>query len=139
MTDFSWIKVKPYLEEDLNNPNVDWKQAYIALLKHHQDETAFLINARNEMLKKANVDPLYGYWSNVGTRAASTWGKAPGFVAGKAIDLCHGLHVRGLDSTVFVAVRKNKVDLGIRQYNYGLAPQFDEIRLLLLDIASSVV
>ena len=66
MDDFSWIKVKRYVEEDLNNPNVDWKHAYESLLKHHHVETAFLINARNEMRQmaitlRAALQPLRWY------------------------------------------------------------------------------
>lgn len=41
---FNWIKVPRYQEEALSNPNVDWKDAYSNLLKHHVQETNFLIN-----------------------------------------------------------------------------------------------
>lgn len=49
--DYGWIKVKRYNEEKLDDPNVDWKSAYTKLLKHHNDETTFLINTIKELRK----------------------------------------------------------------------------------------
>lgn len=50
--DYSWIKVKRYVEEDLKNPDVDWKSAYKQLLAHHVEETTFLIDKINELNTK---------------------------------------------------------------------------------------
>lgn len=46
---FKWIKVRPYKEELLDYPDTDWKQAYIELLKHHKEETTFLIDTIRDM------------------------------------------------------------------------------------------
>lgn len=40
---YSWIKIKKYEEEAPSNPNVDWRDSYFNLLKHHKEETEFLI------------------------------------------------------------------------------------------------
>ena len=53
---YKWIKVKYYQEEDIRNPNVEWKFAYNKLREHHRDETEFLIRTcrilAEELLKE---------------------------------------------------------------------------------------
>lgn len=46
---FSWIKVSSYKEADLRNPCIDWKSEYVALCKHHREETEFLIEKCKEL------------------------------------------------------------------------------------------
>ena len=50
--DYSWIKVKSYKEEDLKNPEVEWKYAYEELANHHKKETEFLIAKCKELAKQ---------------------------------------------------------------------------------------
>lgn len=51
---YEWIKVKKYdgyEGNDMTNPNVDWKSEYKQLMKHHKEETEFLINKIREIVK----------------------------------------------------------------------------------------
>jgi hypothetical protein len=51
LNSYKWIKVPRYKEEDVNNPDVDWKESYQELLKHHIEETSFLINKVRKIAK----------------------------------------------------------------------------------------
>lgn len=49
---YAWIKVKRYTED----PEASFEEKYRALLKHHQAETAFLIEKVRELAGKLYND-----------------------------------------------------------------------------------
>ena len=51
LNSFNWIKIKKFFEPDLKNPNVNWKDTYKGLLKHHKEETSFLIEKVRELVR----------------------------------------------------------------------------------------
>jgi hypothetical protein len=48
---YKWIKVASYKEADARNSNIDWKYEYSDLVKHHKNETEFLIEKCRELAK----------------------------------------------------------------------------------------
>ena len=48
---YKWVKVPRYYEVDPNNEDVNWKDEYQKLMKHHKEETEFLINKVRELVK----------------------------------------------------------------------------------------
>ena len=49
---YKWIKVRTYHEADPRNPCTECKYEYFDLVKHHKEETEFLINKCRELAKK---------------------------------------------------------------------------------------
>lgn len=50
---YSWIKIKKGPSDcDPSNPMTEWKSEYFTLLKHHKQETNFLINKCRELSKE---------------------------------------------------------------------------------------
>lgn len=52
---FKWIKVKKYVEEEITDGSVDWRDAYFELLDHHKKETDFLIKKVRELVKAGDA------------------------------------------------------------------------------------
>jgi hypothetical protein len=46
--DYSWIKVKRYVDDE----SLTWEERYARLMKHHEEETTFLINEVNKLRNK---------------------------------------------------------------------------------------
>ena len=46
---YSWITVKKYKGPNLDDPCFSWEDEYEKLLKHHKEETEFLINKIREI------------------------------------------------------------------------------------------
>jgi len=45
--DYSWIKVKRYVDDE----TLSWEERYNRLMKHHEEETTFLIDEVNKLRK----------------------------------------------------------------------------------------
>lgn len=45
LTDYSWIKVKKYVDDE----TLSWEERYKRLMDHHEKETRFLINEVNRL------------------------------------------------------------------------------------------
>jgi hypothetical protein len=55
--DYSWIKIKKGPTDcEAANPMTEWKSEYFQLLKHHKQETNFLIAKCQELAKEALKD-----------------------------------------------------------------------------------
>lgn len=48
--DYSWIKIKRYVDDE----TLTWEERYNRLMKHHEEETKFIINKVFELSKKLN-------------------------------------------------------------------------------------
>jgi hypothetical protein len=48
--DYSWIKVKKYVDDE----TLSWEERYKRLMKHHEDETKFLIDELNKLKNGAS-------------------------------------------------------------------------------------
>jgi len=52
---YSWITIKRGpIEQEPQNPFLDWKDEYFTLLEHHKEETNFLINKCRVLAKELN-------------------------------------------------------------------------------------